>query len=152
MATTHASVVISKGGGTPIIVGLLPSATTTGRTTTATVLSVARYMHVHVALISGHSARVVHSIELYILVECNAVWDNKPIILNLHVVATGLDLCIQLSCTSGMQCSMGRSDVVVHFVYSPWTEAGRDVVCVDEAQQLTPVRPGKTISQSRGGA
>lgn len=61
VATTHPSVVISKGGGTPIIVGLLPSATATGRTTTATVLStvlsVSRY--IHVVLISSHTARLV---------------------------------------------------------------------------------------------
>ena len=40
--TQPSGVVVSKGGGTPIIVGLLPTGGTPGRSATATVLSVSR--------------------------------------------------------------------------------------------------------------
>ena len=57
MPSPQATVLVNKSGATPIIVGLLPT-TGTGRSTTATVLSVSRYsictctftctVHVHV--------------------------------------------------------------------------------------------------------
>lgn len=119
VSSSQHSVVVNKGGGTPIIVGLLPTGLSAGRTTTATVLSVSRAAPLQ--LISKSSASQSTTVgkatvsvptaaspaQVTVAAMPTTHFSNKPIIINRTSSAKEPHL---LACLPqpGPQSSMGQ--------------------------------------------
>ncbi|CAI8050452.1 Microspherule protein 1 [Geodia barretti] len=150
--TQPGGVVVSKGGGNPVIVGLLPAGGTPGRTATATVISVSRPPSLqHVPKPTNRSPTRVTGATAAMP---TTHYSNKPIVINRAATATTVHPAKEpqvLAClpTSSLPSSTGqgagkpKSFAVLMATEAPATQASR--------KQTTPLKKtqtGKSASSS----